>query len=352
MRGKGVLLTVVLLALMIAGVSIFIALLSGNEKLEKQEPQTYKTLEEMKNIEMDKAFRRVVDKKDREIEIEIDESGLNELTALLVMEYEKTENPMKIRGYKAELVGDKIRISIDSYLYKLIPAQYVLSIVPSIENNRVSLFVESVKIGRLDISSETVLKNLKKVEKSSYFIDLEKRSIVLNNKYPDQIILKNVEVNEERLSIKAALSINTLKDLINVLGVIIPEELETLVSKVPIDDIKGIAESLIREIALSQIRELSSSLKEEIVKNLADYAKSNIKLDKLNGILPKEKVNSLIKKAGEAINGDGKGHQDKMNALPDSIKKTLVDGVSKQLEKQDEDSKLNVLLKLFDNKGE
>lgn len=352
MRGKGALLTIVLLALFIAGGSIFITLLGGNERLEKQEPQTYKTLEEMKNIKMDKAFRRIVDKKGREIEIEIDESELNELTALLVKEYEKTENPLKIRGYKAEIVGDKIRISVDSYLYKLIPAQYLLRIVPSIENNKVSLFVESVKIGRFDISSEALLKNLKKVEKGSYFIDLEKRSIVLNNKYPDQIILKNVEVYEGRLSIKVALSINTLKDLVNVLGEIIPEELEALVSNVPVDDIKGIAESLIREVALSQISELSSSLKDEIVRNLADYAKNNIKLDKLNGILPKGKVDSLIKKAGETINGAGKGQQGKMTTLPDSIKKTLTDGVKKQLEKQDEDSKLNVLLKLFDNGGE
>ncbi|WP_372998038.1 hypothetical protein [Lutispora sp.] len=352
MRGKGVLLTISLLALLLAGVLIFIALLGGDDKLEKQEPQTYKTLEEMKSIKIDKAFKRVVDKKDREVEIEIDESDLDELTALLVKEYEKNENPLKIRGYKAEIVGDKIRISIDSYLYKLIPAQYILRIAPSIENNRVSLFVESIKIGRFDISPEAVLKNLKEVEKGLYFIDLEKRSIVLNNKYPDQIILKSVEVDEKRISIKAALSINTLKDLVNVLGVIIPEELEALVSKVPVDDIKGIAESLIREVALSQISELSVSLKEEIVRNLADYAKNNIKLDKLNGILQKEKVDSLIKKAGKAINGDGKGQQDKMTALPDSIKKTLMDGVKKQLEKQDEDSKLNVLLKLFDNEGE
>ena len=369
-----VLITVALV--FIAGL-IFIILVGTNAKLDKQELVTYKDLRDFKSKKLDNAFKKIIDETDREVEINFDEKELNELVALVFREYEQKHSALKISGYQCRIDKDRIEVSFDSYLFKLLPVQYIFEIIPSIENNQLSFFVANAKIGKLSITAENVLKKLKTTEKNEYYVDLQKRSIVLNNKYPYQIIFKRVEVKEGKVGVQIALSINSVKDLVNVLGLVLPEDLEALIEKLPVDEIKDIAAETIKEIALSQISGISNYIKDEAVSSLTNYAKNNIKLDKLKDIFSKDKVDAIIKKAGEVVSANDKelgvkeagdkkeadevAAEDKANAgmgnetigrdepgVGGTLKQNIVDGVKKQLEMQDEDSKLGILKKLLD----
>ncbi len=350
---KAILGLLVALVILISVFLVVIVLLSTNERLDRQEPVNYKSIDEFKETKLEEAFERVIDRADRKVIVEFTEEELRELLALIIADYEKSSEAIGIRGYDLEVAGERIKVSIDSYLYKLLPVQYVVEIAPSIENNRISLFVEGLKVGKLNAPKSMLLKRIKAREKGDFFVDLQKQSITLINKYPEQITFKSVEVDEKTVKLDIALSINTLKDLINVLGTIMSDDLEALIEKIPIDEIKDAAMEQVKNIAIAQISSIGSSIKKEAIKSLTSYAQKNINSEKLKEVFTKENVSTIVEKAKEVIVGDsnGSGSSDKAEGettLVETIKNTLVEEVKNQIEKQDEGSKLNMLKNLLD----
>ena len=145
---------------------------------------------------------------------------------------EKQADAIPINGYSVQINTDSITIKLDSKLFKRLPTQYVLEVIPAVKDNKLVLFVSKFKVGKLLIDPKTVLKQIKSSDKDNYSVDLQQQSIVIENKYPDQIILKDIQLGQSKVSMGIELAISNVKDLINVLGKVLPEDLKVLVDKV------------------------------------------------------------------------------------------------------------------------
>jgi len=232
MKKKRSIIPLFLLACIIIAGVFMVLMISTNEKLEKQEPMIYKSLDDFKNKKLTDAYKNMILKVDKKVQLEVDEQELSDLIAILVKEYEKQDDSIPINGYSAQIDSDRITIRLDSKLLEQLPVQYVLELLPSIEDNRLVLFVSKFKVGKLSIDPKIVLKQIKASDKDNYSVDLQKQSIVLKNKYSEQIILKDIQLGQGKVSMGIELSINNVKDLINVLGKVLPEDLKVLVDKV------------------------------------------------------------------------------------------------------------------------
>ncbi|HEY5584353.1 MAG TPA: hypothetical protein VIK78_07670 [Ruminiclostridium sp.] len=227
-KRRSIILQLLLVGIILASMFLVI-MISTNEKLEKQKPAIYTSLEDFKTKKVTEAYKNMLYNVDKKVQLEIDEQELNDLIAIAIQDYEKRANAVVINGYSSQIATDVMTIRLDSKLLNLVPTQYVLKIKPSIEDNKLRLFVSEFKVGKISINPQTILKQIKASDKGEYYVDLKQQSIVLENKYSQQIILNDITLKQGTVSMNIELSIKNVKDLINVLGKLLPEGLQGLV---------------------------------------------------------------------------------------------------------------------------
>jgi len=223
-RGLNAFLSIFLL-IILAGI-FSVIMICTNEKLEKREPSIYKSLDDFKTTKVTEAYKTMISKADKKVQLVIDEQELNDLTAIVIQDYEKNADAIDISGYSAQINTDSITIRLDSKLFELLSTQYVLKIKPSIVDKKLNMFVSEFKVGKFPLSPKTFLKQIQTSDKSNYYVDLEQQSIVIENKYPEQMIFNDIKLEQGKVSMEFALSIKNVKDLMKILGTLLPEGLK------------------------------------------------------------------------------------------------------------------------------
>lgn len=198
-------------------------LVSSNEKLVKQDSTKYKSIDDFKTKKITEVHKSMLSKADKKAQLVIDEQELSDLAAVVIKDYEKSADAVEISGYSAQIDSDGITIKLDSKILDLLPTQYVFKIKPSIVDNRINLVVSEFKVGKLPISPKLLLKQIQTSDKSNYYVDLQLKSIVLENKYPKQMIFNDIKFEKDKMSIELTLSVKSLKDLKNILGTVFPD---------------------------------------------------------------------------------------------------------------------------------
>lgn len=227
MKRKRPSILLLLLAFIILIGIFLVIMISTNERLEKSEPAIYASLEDFKTKKLTQAYKTMLTKVDRKVQLEIDEQELNDLVAIIIQDYENST--IAISGYSSQIAADCISIRLDSKLLNLIPTQFVIKIKPSVEENKIRLLVTEFKVGKLPISPRFILKQLTAPSKGGYHIDAQQQSVVLENKYQEQIILNDITLEQGTAIMNIELSIQNVKDLMNLFEKLLPEGLKGLI---------------------------------------------------------------------------------------------------------------------------
>jgi len=229
MKKKRLNIPLLLLACIILAGMFLVIMVSTNEKLEKQKPVIYISLEDFKTKKVTEAYKKMLSKVDNKVQLEIDEQELNDLIAIMIQDYEKKANAVAIDGYSSKIATDGVTIKLDSKLFKLVPIQYVAKIKPSIEGNKLRLFVSEFKVGKISLNPKTALEQIQPSANGEYTVDLQQQSIVLENRYSEQIILNDITLEEGKVSMGIVLSVKNVNDLLNILAKLLPEGLQGLI---------------------------------------------------------------------------------------------------------------------------
>lgn len=213
---------VVFLSLFILIILAGLFLISSNEKLEKPDPEIYKGLDDFKTKKTAQLYKSVLLSANKKASLEINEQELNDLIAIAIQNYEKSADAIEISGYSTKINKENIVIKLDSKLINLIPTQYALEIKPSIVDNRINFVVTGFKVGKLPIGSRVILKQLQTSDKIDYYVDIQQQSIVIENRYPKQMIFNDIKLEQGKLSMEITMSVKNLKDVMEIIGTVLP----------------------------------------------------------------------------------------------------------------------------------
>lgn len=228
MKKKRMVIPLVILAFLFLSGIFLVIMISTNGTLDKMEPTMYKSLDDFKTKKITEAVRNMVSNTDRKVQLEITEQELNELIALLVKDFEKNFDNIVINGYRAEIDAKSLILRLDSKLLEWLPTQFVVKIIPSIQNGAIYLKISEIKVGKLPVNPKIILKQIKASDKSNFSIDLDQQSIMLINKYAEQMMLKDVELEKGKAVLKVEIKIDSLNDLAGILNNVIPDGLKKL----------------------------------------------------------------------------------------------------------------------------
>ncbi len=214
-----------IILILLAAVITLVYLVSSNPRLEPTRAVAgYDSLEAFKTAKLGEAVKSAITGLNSNVDITVDQDELSGLTDLLVKELESSSGKMKFDGHSGRFVDGRIEIKLDSTLLKVLPVQYSFRLLPSVEDNKIKIHIESVKIGKLGIPAKTVLKLLDLSGNSSYYVNAESQNVYISNNNSEQFTFKDLQIKDEKLQLSVELSINNIKDLVKSLDLVLPEQ--------------------------------------------------------------------------------------------------------------------------------
>jgi hypothetical protein len=335
-----------LLVLIIVSIIILLFVLTTEDKLSIIEPLEYSSMEDYKKQKLQGAFDDVVNNIQNTLVFTMDEYELNEILALEYKEFkDKGEEMALIKGFKGEIIGNRIKITFNSNVMKIIPTQYIVELIPSIENNKLVFFVSSITMGKLKIPKSIFLKRIKTTENEEFYIDIEKSIIVINNKLPDQFALKSIEIKNNKIELQVGVFIQSIKDLLKVIGTVLPDDLSKFLEEISLDSIKNEDINSIKEMSIKQVNQVVNSIKFGIIKETVNKLISTENEQKLKDKLGTIAVD-LLKITEDKVEEDSNKDTDVSESI-DNIKTIVVDIVKEKLDNEGIDKKLEILDELL-----
>lgn len=162
-----------------------------------------------------------------EITIDLSEEDLNMLAHLYLKDQLAV---LKDTYYLSDFVintnKDSLDLAIKIRYADLVPTIIRVTLLPVIEEGEIAFEVSSAKIGKLPLPTNKILEVLSNAESDQFRFDEQEGLILINTELPKQLILQSIKINNEKLTLGLQLKINSIMDIVELIALALPEELE------------------------------------------------------------------------------------------------------------------------------
>lgn len=173
-----------------------------------------------------------------EITIDLSEEDLNMLAHLYLKDQLAV---LKDTYYLSDFVINTNENSLDLGIKiryaDLVPTIIRVTLLPVIKEGEIAFEVSSAKIGKLPLSTNRIFEVLSKAESDQLQIDEQEGLILIKAELPKQLILQSIKSDDDKLTLGLQLEINTVMDIVELISLALPEELEvklrSIISETP-----------------------------------------------------------------------------------------------------------------------
>lgn len=343
MENKRIIWVIAAAAVIIFVITCLLYLLIPDEKHSMIEPVKYNSMEEYKESKLQESFSDVLDNYQKALTVTMDEAELNEILALQYKEMkEKGTDIPEITGFKGEINEGKIKIYMDSMLMGIIPTQYAVELVPGIENNKIILFLSKARAGQIPLSKKLVLNIIRRSDNQEFTVDVDKANLVLNNNLPKQFAFKSIIVRDKRIDLEVGVFIQSIDDLLEVIGTILPKGLKDIIDMIPVESLTKEGAELLKNITLKQVDNLVNSIKTGVINDSIKNITSAENIEKVKEKLKDTTIDS-IKSAAEKAAKSLEKNIGSTSVGESGLKEKIVDAVKDKLSSESIDKKIDIL---------
>lgn len=172
--------------------------------------------------------------RDLVIQFSFSEQEVNEMMAIAIRQQKNVQkNGSLISNFRIMFTESHAIIFIEQNLWGFLPLPFQLNFVPSVEDNRILLLLQSAQLGKIPLPKQVVLENIRKKADHIATIDPITSIVEIPTTLPAPFKFQSVELKNKTVLVKCIASVNSLQDVLQLIKTMLPQILNKLSDAIP-----------------------------------------------------------------------------------------------------------------------